>query len=433
MMTTALHWFRNDLRETDNDSLLKACEADRVLAVYCFDPRLFERDPHGFPRTGKFRAQFLRETLQDLSERLRGLNIPLFIYHRPPEEVLPELVSRFGVSEIHAQREWTRDETRVRDAVRAQLPDAVRFQEHYDQFLFHPQDIPYEEFQRIPEVFTRFRKDCEKQARVRECLPPPEKRPDAHWIEPEAEIPDLESLGLESFQTHPHSAFPFRGGGTSAWERLHSYFWEDKRLSFYKKTRNGLLGTDYSSKFSPWLANGSLSARQVYHQVRKYEREVVRNQDTYWLIFELIWRDYFKYISLKHGDCIFHLEGIRGEKYAWGHSKEALQRWIHGETDNDFVNANMRELLHTGWMSNRGRQNVASYWAKTLEQDWRAGAAWFESMLLDYDVHSNWGNWMYNSGVGNDPRDRKFNPSLQAERYDPKGSYRRLWLQPTLF
>jgi deoxyribodipyrimidine photo-lyase len=127
------------------------------------------------------------------------------------------------------------------------------------------------------------------------------------------------------------------------------------------------------------------------------------------------------------------LEGIRGEKYAWEHSKEALQSWIRGETDNDFVNANMRELLHTGWMSNRGRQNVASYWAKTLGQDWRAGAAWFESMLLDYDVHSNWGNWMYNSGVGNDPRDRKFNPSLQAERYDPKGTYRRLWLQPTLF
>ena len=167
--------------------------------------------------------------------------------------------------------------------------------------------------------------------------------------------------------------------------------------------------------------------------MRKYEQEVVRNQDTYWLIFELIWRDYFKYISLKHGDHIFHLEGIRGEKYAWGHSREALENWINGQTENDFVNANMRELSQTGWMSNRGRQNVASYWSKSLEQDWRTGAAWFESMLLDYDVHSNWGNWMYNSGVGNDPRDRKFNPSLQAERYDPKGAYRRLWLQTTLF
>ncbi len=432
-MTTALYWFRNDLRETDNQGLTAACRAEKVMAVYCFDPKMFGRGEHGFARTGKFRAQFLKETVQDLSQRLQERNIPLFVCHGHPEEVLPDLVSRFGITEIHAQREWTRDENQVRDAVLGRLPAGVRFEEHYDQFLFHPKDIPFERFSQIPEVFTRFRKACEKKVRVRPCLPAPEKRPESHWTEPEAKIPDLESLGLEAWETDPRSAFPFQGGSTRAWERLQSYFWENRRLSFYKKTRNGLLGTDYSSKFSPWLANGSLSARQIYHEVRRYEREIVRNQDTYWLIFELIWRDYFKYISLKHGDRIFFPGGIRGGEYDWADSEQVLQRWMQGETDNDFVNANMKELLQTGWMSNRGRQNVASYWAKTLKQDWRTGAAWFESMLLDYDVHSNWGNWMYNSGVGNDPRDRTFNPSLQADRYDPKGTYRRLWLQPTLF
>ncbi|MEJ2585118.1 MAG: DASH family cryptochrome [Robiginitalea sp.] len=432
-MTTALHWFRNDLRVSDNFSLLQACKADKVLAVYCFDPRFFERDAYGFPRTGSFRAQFLRETVRDLRDCLRQRNIPLFVFHGCPEEVLPGLVTRFGVTQINAQREWTRDEVRIRDAVLSRLPVEVRFKEHYDQFLYHPEEVPYAGFSKIPEVFTRFRKACEKQVKVRQCLPPPGKRPETHWVEPEGNIPELEHLELSPFPSDPRSAFPFQGGSTAAWDRLQSYFWEDRRLSFYKKTRNGLLGTDYSSKFSPWLANGSLSAREVYCEVRKYEREVVRNQDTYWLIFELIWRDYFKYISLKHGDRIFQLGGIRGAEQPWGHSKEVLQSWVNGETDNDFVNANMRELSLTGWMSNRGRQNVASYWAKTLRQDWRAGAAWFESMLLDYDVHSNWGNWMYNSGVGNDPRDRKFNPSLQAERYDPKGKYRRLWLEPTLF
>jgi deoxyribodipyrimidine photo-lyase len=93
----------------------------------------------------------------------------------------------------------------------------------------------------------------------------------------------------------------------------------------------------------------------------------------------------------------------------------------------------MIELRKTGFMSNRGRQNVASYWSKTLKQDWRIGAAYFEAMLIDYDVHSNWGNWMYNSGVGNDPRDRKFNTQSQAERYDSNGKYRRTWLQENLF
>ena len=93
----------------------------------------------------------------------------------------------------------------------------------------------------------------------------------------------------------------------------------------------------------------------------------------------------------------------------------------------------MIELKSTGWMSNRGRQNVASYFAKELELDWRIGAAYFESLLVDYDVHSNYGNWMYVSGVGNDPRDRKFNVQIQAERYDINGKFRKLWLQPSLF
>ncbi len=80
-------------------------------------------------------------------------------------------------------------------------------------------------------------------------------------------------------------------------------------------------------------------------------------------------------------------------------------------------------------MSNRGRQNVASYWAKEWKQDWRIAAKYFESMLIDYDVHSNYGNWMYNSGVGNDPRDRVFNIKRQAEMYDAKGTYQKLWLE----
>ena len=99
------------------------------------------------------------------------------------------------------------------------------------------------------------------------------------------------------------------------------------------------------------------------------------------------------------------------------------------KTADDFVNANMIELKKTGWMSNRGRQNVASYFSKNLKQDWRIGAAYFESMLLDYDVHSNYGNWMYVSGVGNDPRDRIFNLERQAQMYDANKQFRNHWLK----
>ncbi|MDP5061874.1 MAG: DASH family cryptochrome, partial [Maribacter sp.] len=173
--------------------------------------------------------------------------------------------------------------------------------------------------------------------------------------------------------------------------------------------------------------------RTIYWEVKKFEREIIKNQDTYWLIFELIWRDYFKYVSLKHQSKIFKIGGILEKDYHWNTNKIAKKEWINGTTKEPFVNANMKELLVTGWMSNRGRQNVASFWSKELEQDWRIGAAYFESMLIDYDVHSNWGNWMYASGVGNDPRDRKFNIKRQAEMYDANGKFQRLWLQETLF
>ena len=147
----------------------------------------------------------------------------------------------------------------------------------------------------------------------------------------------------------------------------------------------------------------------------------------------MIWRDYFKYISLKHGNDIFKIGGILHKTYDWNTKSKAIENWKNGTTLEPFVNANMIELIKTGWMSNRGRQNVASYFAKTLQLDWRIGAAYFESLLIDYDVHSNYGNWMYVAGVGNDPRDRTFNVKLQAERYDSNGKFQKLWLQETLF
>ena len=124
--------------------------------------------------------------------------------------------------------------------------------------------------------------------------------------------------------------------------------------------------------------------------------------------------------------------GILDKNYKWIHDKKLFENWINGKTPEPFVNANMLELKHTGWMSNRGRQNVASYLSKENNIDWRWGAKYFESKLIDYDVHSNYGNWMYVSGVGNDPRDRKFNIKFQAERYDPNNKFQNLWLQEKL-
>ncbi len=427
-----LVWFRNDLRVHDNESLTNAIqENDTVIAVYCFDPRHFEQTRFGFKKTEKFRAKFLIESVTVLRQNLEKLNIPLLVYHQKPEDCIPEIVTQNEINSVYFQEEWTSEEMEVLYNIKSKISGSVSFKATYNQFLFHPEDIPFE-IQSIPNVFTQFRNQCEKSTKVRPEFAV-QQMPEENWIANETVIPTMETLGFTDFQMDSRTAFPFRGGENEALQRLEHYFWETKKLSVYKLTRNELIGTEFSSKFSPWLANGSISAKTIYWEIVKYEQQIEKNDSTYWLIFELIWRDYFKYVSMKNGNSIFKIGGILDKKYDWKNNPLAIKNWINGTTEEPFVNANMIELQQTGWMSNRGRQNVGSYFAKNLLLDWRIGAAYFEAMLIDYDVHSNYGNWMYVSGVGNDPRDRKFNIKLQAENYDGQSKFQKLWLQQQLF
>lgn len=192
-----------------------------------------------------------------------------------------------------------------------------------------------------------------------------------------------------------------------------------------------MIGADYSSKFSAWLALGCISPRFIFRELQQYEKEFGANDSTYWLVFELLWRDYFRFMMKKHHAKLFKQDGFKSTKmklFAEGIQK--LQDWIDGNTGIDFVDANMIELKLTGFMSNRGRQNVASYLCNDLKLDWRLGAAYFEQQLIDYDVCSNWGNWAYLAGVGNDSREnRYFNIEKQASVYDKNREYRNLWLE----
>jgi deoxyribodipyrimidine photo-lyase len=239
----------------------------------------------------------------------------------------------------------------------------------------------------------------------------------------------LASLGLSPPAGDPRARFTYTGGSTAAHARLQTYFWDRDRLRLYKETRNGMLDPDDSSRLSAWLALGCISPRTVYAEVKRYEQERVRNESTYWLVFELLWRDYFRFILAKHGAKLFRPSGIQGIPIPWQQDWPRFQAWCRGETGYPLVDANMRELAATGFMSNRGRQNVASFLTKNLGIDWRMGAEWFESLLIDYDVASNYGNWNYTAGVGNDARGfRYFHIPKQSREYDPKGDYLRHWL-----
>lgn len=149
----------------------------------------------------------------------------------------------------------------------------------------------------------------------------------------------------------------------------------------------------------------------------------------YWVVFELLWRDYFKFVGAKYGDRLFDIKGLQDKSIPWKKDMNLFNAWKEGRTGVPFVDANMRELALTGFMSNRGRQNVASFLTKDLGLDWRMGAEWFHYLLVDHDVSSNYGNWLYSAGIGNDPREnRKFNMIKQGLDYDNNGDYVRHWI-----
>lgn len=419
----ALIWFRNDLRIHDHEGLYRAAKEYREhIGLYALDPRHFADTSAGFPKTGPYRAQFLLESLKQLRYNLQILGGDLVVRQRSAAESISEVHDASPIDVIYYQKEFTREELLEEEEVRALGIEMMPF---YGKTLVHPEDVA-KGIDRLPNGFTSWRKRQEAHWVVREEFDRPTELFFPNTVNP-GPLPSLVDLGLEQIVTDPRAVLEFKGGESEALGRLHRYFWEQDLLRTYKETRNGLIGADYSSKFSAWLANGSISPRRIYWEVKRYESEVEQNQSTYWLIFELLWRDFFNFKSIKLGDAFFKYPAVGRIKKPWGLSE--FRSWALGETGEPFVDANMKELAQTGFMSNRGRQNVASYLINDLRVDWHVGAEWFESMLIDYDVTSNYGNWTYLAGNGADPRgQRYFNIKKQASMYDARGEFQKLWL-----
>ena len=219
----------------------------------------------------------------------------------------------------------------------------------------------------------------------------------------------------------------FTGGESNGLKHLDAYFCSDAP-STYKTTRNALDEWAHSTKFSAWLANGSLSVNTILNRLRRYERDIIGNDSTYWIWFELLWREYFYWYAVTHQQKLFWFKGIAQHAPSTQLDENLLEDWKNGTTQYPIVNACMNQLNATGYMSNRGRQLVASCFIHELGLDWRYGAAYFEQHLVDYDVGSNWGNWQYLAGVGADPRGcRQFNLDKQTQQYDPNGEFIREW------
>jgi hypothetical protein len=181
-------------------------------------------------------------------------------------------------------------------------------------------------------------------------------------------------------------------------------------------------------KGNAWANNKAHRRTHPVSRAQEYERATgIANQSTYWILFELLWRDFFRFFAAKHGNKIFLRGGPVDSDYRWSRDMTLFRRWVAGQTGVPFVDANMRELAATGFMSNRGRQNVASFLIHDMNIDWRLGAAFFESMLLDHDVCSNYGNWVSAAGLTGG-RVNLFNVVKQALEYDPDGAFVRHWV-----
>jgi deoxyribodipyrimidine photo-lyase len=285
----------------------------------------------------------------------------------------------------------------------------------------------------FPRVFTEFRRGLNRSPEP--PLPPPDfsglggagQDWPQSWLRPSERAPAPAAPDRD-----PRSAFPFAGDESTALARLQHYVFGTAGLRNYKATRNGLVGTEFSSKFSPFLGIGALSVRRIWNEVLRYQALHGADEGSEWMKQELLWREFFLWSEQRHGAAFHAPGGIQNRRPEWVADHERFACWSRAESGHPLIDAQLRELLATGYLSNRGRQWVASHFVNELRLPWTWGARFFEWRLIDAHHALNTGNWAYLAGVGSDPRSfggqpRRFDLERQVRLYDPEETHRQRW------
>lgn len=447
-----VYWFRNDLRRDDNPALNHACDlakqsGAKLLPVFCHTAsygvlRRFE-SKWGFVRASAHRKNFLREGLRDLRIQLHQSGFDLLELDgefSQQDAFWTELSQTYLIEAIVCEQIAAPEEISQVDSLRAQK---FAVQTVWQSSMYDPVAFDFD-VKQMPDQFTAFRHIVEKAAYS--CRQPVLNAlsksyalldPTLHRFAAKAPVDNVDNVeNSGSAVQDDRSSFPYwrseLGAGSQAALRHLSQYFSSNLPHQYKQTRNQLHGTTFSTKFSPWLASGALSASQIIAALRKFEDQRGKSESSYWIWFELLWRDYFRFLHIKYGALLYGASGLSKTSVSLpAFDARKFQMWTQSNTGEPLIDAAMRELSATGYLSNRLRQQVISYWLHELEGDWRVAAAWFESQLLDYDVYSNQGNCLYLAGLGTDPRGylggRWFDPRKQAKQHDADGSYRTLW------
>lgn len=412
-------WFRHDLRINDNPAFNTLCHCvDELLCVFIVDPAWFKENSFKAKHIDDNRLRFLQESLACLHQSLALKNQKLFILQGDSVTELSLIIENLKPVAVGCNHHPGVYEKLQLNHLQ-QKYDSVNFISSDCHYLFNKNDFSFT-LDDLPKTFTPFRKLTEK---LNISAP----------YEPAKILPAAVKIKFDNAfvvkQHHDITSHRFIGGEEVAMKQLNYYLFETHHIKNYKHTRNGLDGWDYSSKLSAWLANGCISVHQVYHQLKKYEVEYGANESTYWLYFELLWREYFQWYLTCHRAKLFCFSGIQGIFPKAEFNEQRFKQWCRGDTEQPIINAFIKQLNTTGYVSNRGRQLLASYFVHQLNLDWRYGAAYFEEKLLDFDVANNWGNWQYLAGVGADPRGhRQFNIVKQTQQYDAAGKFQQKWL-----
>ncbi len=419
-MKTVLHWFRRDLRLTDNVALSEAVRrAETVIPVY-----IVEGIPRDGSEGGAAQLAFLLQAVESLRCQLAELLCPLVIRCGQPGEILPALAREAGAQAVFANKVYEPHVQRRDERITSRLLNVgIGFELFKDAVVWEEQEIltqagkPYI-------VFTPYAKAW--QARP---IPPPQAK---------LAIRPLK-LTRRSFKSDPLPAtsdelgFPLRqrippGGESAALELLRGF--TAGPIHDYAAHRDfpALAGT---SRLSPHLHAGTIGIRTVLAALKKAREQSPKPRlGCEVFLKELIWREF--YIQVLHNFPHVVQGAFRREydRLAWSENRAHFAAWCEGRTGYPIVDAAMRCLNATGMMHNRLRMIVAMFLTKDLLISWQWGERYFRQQLVDGDLAANNGGWQWSAGTGTDaaPYFRIFNPVAQGEKFDPAGEYVRRWL-----
>ncbi|MDN3653546.1 DASH family cryptochrome [Thalassotalea ponticola] len=413
-MANNLFLFTNDLRIEDNLALQRACASSTRLALvyhYNLDHELFDNADCSY--IGQHRRRYLFASLANLNRQLGDFSQHLHVLQSRGITALCNFITEHNIDNVYCSTPVASDE---RNAINS-ITKYCRVSIHcvWQHTLIAASDLPFAVAD-LPATFSAFRRSLEKSSlRVDRCLQQPSFPP---------ALVKQDTDQNASFKRWERPTILFDVDGIRA---VNQYFKTQQALT-YKQTRNALDDSLSSTRFSPLLSLGLVSARQVWWMLKRFEAEHQANESTYWIGFELLWRDYFYWLLALHQNKFFQFCGLTGKRPLTSFNAARFSAFYHAQTAEPLINAAINQLRKTGFISNRARQIVASYFVNELQLDWRYGARYFQMHLIDYDVAANWGNWQYIAGVGCDPRQgRHFNIEKQQQLFDADGSYVKRW------